>query len=229
MSQRVPRTIFIAGTDTDVGKTYTAALIVRSLCDFGMNVGVYKPVASGCHEEDGKLVADDAVSLWEAAGRPNDLAEVCPQMFAAALSPTQAALLENKTVDKQQLRTAADACSQDRDIVIVEGAGGLMSPLAEGFLNIDLAKQFDNVELVIVAANRLGAIHQTLATCAAASSLGMKPLGIILCSPVADQDESAKSNRDEILQYTDVRILGEIEFGCKVVPPEIATWLKTLG
>ena len=222
MSQRAPRTIFIAGTDTDVGKTYTAALIARSLVDSGMNVGVYKPVASGCREEDEKLVADDAVRLWEAAGRPNDLAEVCPQKFVAALAPTQAALLENKTVDREQLRKAADVCSKGRDIFLVEGAGGLMSPLAVGFLNIDLAKQFDDVELVIVAANRLGAIHQTLATCAAATATGLTPAGIILCCPVAQQDTSVKSNRQEIASYTDVPVLGEIDFGCEMIPAEIA-------
>ena len=79
------RGLFITGTGTGVGKTYVAALIARSLVAAGKRVGVYKPVASGCELQTGELVSPDAVTLWEAAGKPGTLQQVCPQRFAAPL------------------------------------------------------------------------------------------------------------------------------------------------
>ena len=64
--------LFITGTDTGVGKTYVAALIVRTLAATGRQVGVYKPAASGCRREGERLISDDALALWNAAGRPGE-------------------------------------------------------------------------------------------------------------------------------------------------------------
>jgi dethiobiotin synthetase len=91
--------LFITGTGTGVGKTYVASLIARALRATGRRVGVYKPVASGCDLVDGELVSPDAVALWEAAGRPGTLDQVCPQRFAAPLAPHLAARAEGKRVD----------------------------------------------------------------------------------------------------------------------------------
>lgn len=205
-------TIFIAGTDTDVGKTYTAAQIARSLHKQGIAVGVYKPVASGCvRSANAELIAEDAVQLWEAAGQPRTLAEVCPQRFELPLAPPEAAAAEGKEVDPQLLISGLDSWRQDSEVLIVEGAGGLFSPLAEGLLNIDLAKQVGG-KLVIVAANRLGVIHQTLATCAAAAHHDFAPSAIILCSPSEQTDESVSSNADYIKQYTDTPLLGSVSY-----------------
>ncbi len=83
MSQSKVRGLFITGTGTNVGKTFVAAAIARSLAAAGRRVGVYKPAASGCQMVDGKLTSDDAVALWQAAGKPGELEQVCPQRFAA--------------------------------------------------------------------------------------------------------------------------------------------------
>ena len=101
--------LFITGTDTGVGKTYVAALIARSLVASGRRVGVYKPAASGCiRDAHGCLVSDDAVALWEAAGRPSDLEHVCPQRFAAPLAPHLAARGEGREIDANLLRSGLD-------------------------------------------------------------------------------------------------------------------------
>jgi dethiobiotin synthetase len=203
--------LFFAGTDTDVGKTYTAALVAAWLHNSGKRVGVYKPVASGCISRDGELVAEDAVALWEAAGSPRTLAEVCPQRFAAPLAPPEAAAAEAKTVDASLLRTGAEPWIKDCDVLIIEGAGGLFSPLADGVLNIDLAKQL-GATLVVVAANRLGVIHQVLATCGAAEHAGLKPRALFLCNPQDNPDDSASSNPRQIAKYCDVPILGRVPY-----------------
>ena len=102
------RGLFITGTDTEVGKTHVAALIARDLVAAGHRVGVYKPVASGCRLEAEQLVADDAVALWEAAGRPGELQRVCPQRFLAPLAPHLAAKEEGKTLDLQLMVNGLD-------------------------------------------------------------------------------------------------------------------------
>ncbi len=118
-----PPGLFITGTDTGVGKTYVAALIARALVASGRRVGVYKPAASGCtRDAQGRIVSDDAVALWEAAGRPGDLEHVCPQRFLAPLAPHLAARAEGKTLDADLLRAGLDYWKARSDIILVEGA-----------------------------------------------------------------------------------------------------------
>src|SRR5438067_2324631 len=88
--------LFVVGTDTAVGKTFVASRIAAALAKCGVRVGVYKPAASGCRQIGQALVSDDAVALWEAAGRPGELKSVCPQRFAAPLAPYLAAREERK-------------------------------------------------------------------------------------------------------------------------------------
>ncbi len=213
MTHPTPPTLFFAGTDTDVGKTYVASLIAAALVRNGQKVAVYKPAASDCRLVDGDLVAADAVSLWESAGRPRSLDDVCPQRFVAALSPPAAAAAEGKQVDAELLRRGADLWIDSFQVRIIEGAGGLFSPLADGLLNIDLVKQFGSPKLLIVAANRLGVIHQVLATCEGSKQRGITPNGIILCHPTAESDESVSTNQAEIERYCDVPVIGTVEFG----------------
>ena len=124
-----PRTgLFVCGTDTDVGKTFVTAAIARACHQAGLRVGVYKPVASGVATEQVEL--SDAFCLWDAAGRPGRLADVCPQSFAAPLAPHLAARAEGRFVDEERLFTGISAWS-DYELVLVEGVGGLMSPVSE--------------------------------------------------------------------------------------------------
>lgn len=212
MSYRKLLRLFFAGTDTEVGKTYTAALVASHFRQQGKRVGVYKPVASGCLKRGDQLVAEDAIALWEAAGRPRTLEEVCPQRFEQPLAPPEAAAAEGRQVDAERLRSGAEPWETDCDVLIIEGAGGLFSPLAEGVLNIDLAKQLQ-ADLVLVAANRLGVIHQVLATCGAAEHAGLSPRGLFLCSPTPTADPSLSGNPRQIARYCSVPILGIVPHG----------------
>src|SRR6476620_7560202 len=143
--------LFITATGTGVGKTYVGALVVRALRDAGKRVGVYKPVASGCEERGGKLVSPDAMALWEAAGRPGALEQVCPQLFAAPLAPHLAAQAEGGRVDPKLLREGIEFWRASSDIVIVEGAGGLMSPISDDDYNVNLIDEFKYPLLVVSA------------------------------------------------------------------------------
>jgi dethiobiotin synthetase len=197
------RGLFITGTGTGVGKTYVAALIARALRDRDTKVGVYKPVASGCELFDGRLVSPDAVALWEAAGRPGTLEQVCPQLFATPVAPNLAARIENSSVDRQLLRNGITVWRETSDFVIVEGAGGLLSPVSDDDYNADLAAEF-GYPLVVVAANELGTINATVQTLIAADTYRTKlPVaGIVLNSPrQLPDDPSVESNETELVRH----------------------------
>ena len=163
MIRKPARGLFVTGTDTEVGKTYVGSIIVKSLREAGHRVGVYKPSAADCVSDGQNLVSEDAVALWEAAGKPGTLHDVCPQCFRAALAPHLAAKAEGKRLDPEQLRQGIAAWADNCDIVIVEGAGGLMTPVSEDEFIADLAMDL-GYPLIVVAPNVLGVINQTLQT-----------------------------------------------------------------
>jgi dethiobiotin synthetase len=215
MPQRIPG-LFITGTDTGVGKTYVAALIARRLAAEGHTVGVYKPAASGCSREDGRLVSDDAVALWNAAGCPGEFERVCPQCFEAPLAPHLAALAEGRRLDPVLLREGLDYWRERSEIILVEGAGGLMSPLGEDEYVADLAEDF-GFPLVVVSRNVLGTINQTLQTLIVASVFreGLSVAGVVLNHPaVASADDASLSqNRQELTARCIPPILAEVVWG----------------
>ena len=223
MPPRIPG-LFLTGTDTGVGKTYVGALIARSLMSAGRRVGIYKPAASGCRREHDALVADDAVALWNAAGRPGDLEHVCPQRFAAPLAPHLAAREEGKRLDPDLLREGIQYWRDRSEIVLVEGAGGLMSPLGEREYVADLAKTF-GFPLVVVSRNVLGTINQTLQTLIAAAAFrgGIPVAGVVLnhTTPNSPDDISAATNRDELTARCNVPILTEVAWSGRGFIPNV--------
>ncbi|MBW3600994.1 MAG: dethiobiotin synthase [Planctomycetes bacterium] len=215
MSTKPAKGLFITGTDTGVGKTYVAALIAKSLAAEGLRVGVYKPAASGCGDHDGRRISEDAEQLWEAAGRPASLSQVCPQMFLAPLAPHLAARAEGKEINAELLRAGLSAWADRCDIVLVEGAGGLMSPLSDDDYVADLALEF-GYPLVVVAPNVLGVINQTLQTLITASVFreGVPVAGVVLnhVRP-AKGDASTATNLAELQRRCVPPVLAEVAFG----------------
>ncbi len=217
--------LFITGTGTGVGKTYVAALIARALKSAGLRVGVYKPVASGCDTIDGQLVSPDAVALWEAAGQWLSLEQVAPQLFSAPLAPHLAARAEGKRIDAVQLRAGIEAWRAASDVVVVEGAGGLMSPVGEDEYNADLAADF-GYPLIVVTENVLGTINATLQTLVTAIVFsrdsgdetstpgGLDVAGIVLnAAHKLTDDPSVDSNADELARRCVAPLLAIVEHG----------------
>lgn len=218
--------LFLTGTNTGVGKTHVGVMIVRTLVATGKKVGVYKPVESGCRRDGDSLLAADAEQLWHAAGQPSDLARVCPQRFEAALAPPQAAALESQTVDCQLLRSGLDYWQERSDFVLVEGAGGLMSPLSAEDYNINLADDL-GLPLVIVAANELGVINATLQTIITARAIAPKlPIAGIVLNQTAEHadDASVLRNAAAIREHCDVPLLGTVGLGEREFKGEV-DWL----
>src|SRR4051812_21331307 len=210
---QVPPGLFITGTGTGVGKTYVAAQLAAALRAAGKRVGVYKPVASGCELRNGELISADALALWEAAGKPGTLQQVCPQLFAAPLAPHLAARAEGKDVDRQKLRDGIEVWRTRSHVVLVEGAGGLMSPISDDDYNADLAAEF-GYPLLVVAANVLGTINATLQTLIAARSFRkLRVAGVVLNSPAQlSNDASIATNADELRKRCEAPILATVDF-----------------
>ncbi len=214
MLKKPPLGLFVTGTDTEVGKTYVAAAIARSLVAAGHRVGVYKPVASDCVSDGRQLVSEDAFALWDAANQPLSLDLVCPQRFQAPLAPHLSARTEGRELDTQLLRTGISAWAEACEIIIVEGAGGLMSPISDEEYIADLAYDF-GYPIVIVAPNMIGVINQALQTLITAACFrdGLNVAGVVLNDARRlDGDASMESNRGQIASRSLSPVISRLRF-----------------
>lgn len=225
MTGKRARGLFITGTDTNVGKTRVAALVARELTAAGRRVGVYKPAASGCRAENEALVSGDAVALWEACGRTGELEKVCPQRFAAPVAPHLAARAQAEEIDLKLLRSGLDYWSERSDIVIVEGVGGLMSPVGDEEYVADLAYDF-GYPLIVVARDALGTINHTLQTLIAAATFrkGLEVAGVVLSQTTEAADASVPANRRELEARCVPPVLGRLDWGATALDRVVNWW-----
>lgn len=184
---------FITGTDTGVGKTVFAALLIRALRQRGLSAAALKPICSGGR--------DDARHLWEAGGKLLSLDEVNPWHFHAPLSPLLAARRERRRITLVQAVAHVRAVTKQFDVAVVEGAGGLLSPLGEGFDSLDLLMAL-RATPVVVCPNRLGAINQVLLVLAALPRAAAKRAHIVLMSPPR-LDLAARANLELLAEFVE--------------------------
>lgn len=154
---------FITGTDTDIGKTFVTcqlALFLRQKPP-GLVVSARKPIASGAiRNAQNQLVSEDALRLHQATGKIESLDHICPFLFEPAISPARAIQQESTTPITIQDLTLASSVPKNH-FALVEGAGGIYSPLASNGLNIDLAKAL-NYPVILVVGNKLGCLNHAL-------------------------------------------------------------------
>ncbi|MDP1523032.1 MAG: dethiobiotin synthase [Methylotenera sp.] len=168
---------FVLGTDTNVGKTYVASALVQHFVKSGLKAVGMKPIASGCElNSKNELINEDVTALISASNVTVSLDLINPYRFTPAIAPhiaaEQAGISMNLDVIKrayQQLKTLAD-------VVIVEGAGGLLVPLNPTETLADLAVQL-NIPIILVVGMRLGCINHTLLTIEAIEARGLTLAG----------------------------------------------------
>jgi dethiobiotin synthetase len=221
------RGIFVTGTDTGVGKTIVAATLARLLQMNGVRVGVMKPVTSGCREENGRLVSDDALLLAQAAGLVvSD--DVAPYCLREALAPAEAARIDGVRIEFTMLKGVFDRLASEYDYVIVEGAGGLMVPLSGGLLVADLVREL-GLSLLVVARPGLGTINHTVLTCFAAQQMGLKVAGVIINGMPQQPGLAEKSAPHQIGALCGAAVLGiwpqRNEIDEMEIVDEMAAWL----
>ncbi|MGB7769363.1 MAG: dethiobiotin synthase [Verrucomicrobiia bacterium] len=169
-----PTTFFITGTDTGVGKTVLTGLLARYLRECGARVAALKPVCSGGR--------DDARALHAALNGALTLDEINPWHFRAPMAPVRAARRERKRVKLPQVLAHVRAMQRRFDVLLIEGAGGLLSPLGEDFNSRDLIASL-RATPIIVCPNRLGVVNQVLLTLEALPHSVAAKARVVLMSP----------------------------------------------
>jgi dethiobiotin synthetase len=201
------RGLFVTGTDTGVGKTVLSAALLAAMRASGETVRAHKPVLTGLDEETaaGVWPADHVLLGAAAATSP---AEVAPLRFGPATSPHLAARMAGAQIEPRALLEAARACSDVEAVVVVEGVGGLLVPLAEDYLVLDFAREL-GLALLIAARPGLGTINHSLLSVRTARAAGLTVAAVVL-TPWPQQPSAIElSNRDTIarLGTVDVEVL----------------------
>ncbi|MGE4579395.1 MAG: dethiobiotin synthase [Desulfuromonadales bacterium] len=197
--------VFVTGTDTGVGKTMVTAALALYLRGRGVNVGVMKPVETGVADTT-RLGEDGELLQWAAASTDEpDL--ITPYRFKAPLAPSVAAKKEDRAIDVSVILAAAENLRQRYDFLLIEGAGGLMVPLAGGLLLADLARQL-GYSLVVVARPDLGTVNHTLLTTFAAQGMSIPCAGFIINNMPEAPDEACASAPKTLVTLASADLLG---------------------
>lgn len=197
------RGLFITGTDTGVGKSIIAAHLTRALRAMGHDAVAIKPIETGCEGEP-----SDGALLMRAADNVEPIDSVVPFSFRQPLAPMVAASLEGRAIEPLDLVRSVRAIASRHAIVIVEGAGGLLVPIAKGYTMRDLARDL-GMPIVIVAPLRLGALNHTLMSIECARAAGLTVAAVVLNEGAAPSGSIAEqTNPDALRALTDIPILG---------------------
>lgn len=199
--------IFVTGTDTGVGKTIISSSVAAYLSVVkGLDVGVMKPFESGIETTDDRGF-DDTWTLKKASGSQDTVNEINPYLFKAPLAPEAAAAQENASIDIDFVTSAYHSLTDRHDVVIVEGAGGLLVPITDGFFYADLIRSWQ-APVIVVSRLTLGTINHTLLTCNHLRSIGAKVLGVILNDTDGISDIASQTNPAMLKKYLHVPLLG---------------------
>jgi len=176
MQSQHQRAMFVTGTDTDAGKTYISAALLRHFAAQSLRVVGMKPVASGATELDGVLHNSDVTQLRQASNVQADVRWINPYCFTPAIAPHIAAQQAGVAIDLQQIKQAYEQLCGMADVVVVEGAGGWLVPLNGQQTIADLAQLLD-IPIVLVVRIRLGCINHALLSVADIQRRGLTLLG----------------------------------------------------
>jgi dethiobiotin synthetase len=214
--------LFITGTDTGVGKTVVAALLTQYLRAQGVRVAALKPICSGNR--------NDARVLRKAAGNVLTLDEVNPWHFRAPLAPLLAARRERKRVRLREVVAEVRRVGKPFEVVLVEGAGGLLSPLGEGFDSRDLIIAL-RAKPVVVCPNRLGAVNQVLLVLSALPR-ALSSRATVMLTSRKKPDEASRTNPKLLAEKLGARraqVLPRLESKLWLAPEPSQQWFwKTL-
>jgi len=214
--------LFVSGTDTGCGKTQVACALARALRAAGRRVRVLKPVETGCELRAGALVPADALALAAAAGDDAPLERLCPFRLELAAAPEVAARAAGIEIDPARIANALAAAHAAADVVLVEGAGGLLVPLRADLDVAGLVARLD-LPLLLVARASLGTMNHTLLTLEAAAARGLRIAGVVVSHGSADLPEGDRRNLAALraqLERRQVPWLGELAHAAERLAPE---------
>jgi dethiobiotin synthetase len=192
---------FVTGTDTGIGKTVVTCGLAAALKAAGRRVAVMKPIETGCGEgPDGRLHAADAELLRYYAQSSQPPEAVCPIRLRTPLAPKVAAAREAVRIDVEALVAGYRTTAKHADVVLVEGAGGLLVPISGDKTMADLAAAFE-VPVLLVVGSKLGALSHTLLTVECCRARRLPVTGYVVNFPIAGADLAADTNVAELREW----------------------------
>jgi dethiobiotin synthetase len=198
--------LFIAGTDTGVGKTVVTGGLAAYLRQRGVDVGVMKPVESGCLSG---APESDSYYLKKISRSPDVIDLINTYAFEAPLAPGVAAVLEGEEISFEKIGEAFHRLELLHPWVLVEGCGGLLVPLTPRQTVVDLI-QFLNLPVLLVGRMALGTINHTLLSLHYLRDRGIPVAGVAFSCPTAKFDASARYNLETLSEWTDVPVWGVV-------------------
>ena len=210
--------LFVTATDTGAGKTHFCRLLLQRLRSEGIDAVGFKPFCCGDR--------DDAERLREACNGAVDLGLLNPVWLRVPAAPYTAAMVENRTLDVASAIDAYQTLRKRHRFVLVEGVGGWRVPLTDQLCLSDFAAQL-GLPVLVVAANRLGAINHTQLTVDSIAARGSTCAGVVLNEPVvAELDTARITNLGVLEQLLATPVLGEIPHGAEVLPKTVFDTLR---
>jgi dethiobiotin synthetase len=207
--------IFITGTDTGVGKTVVCGLLAGFLRGRGVRVVTQKWVQTGTAGEPSDLAAHRRLMGLPGSVAEEALADLCPYRFSYPASPRLAAAREGRRIEASVIEAAFRRLAASHDAVLVEGAGGILVPLAEGVLTADLVVRLGLSALVVVG-NRLGCVNHALLTVEAIRRRGVPLAGLVFNRPPGEgggaPEELLTDNVRVVEEISKAPVLGEVPF-----------------
>ena len=172
------KSLFVTGTGTNVGKTCVTAGIVKNLLDMGINVGVMKPFASG-YKKNSNSLSQDVEILMKYSNSHDPIDLVNPYFFEIPTSPYAAAKTLAQKISLQKITDAYDKLLSSHDLVIVEGIGGLMTPITQNYFVSNLISELD-IDTIIVIGSKLGTVNHTMLTYEHCKQMHLKLKGFVI-------------------------------------------------
>ncbi|GLO60457.1 ATP-dependent dethiobiotin synthetase BioD [Vibrio sp. MACH09] len=216
-------TFFIAGTDTEVGKTVVSKAILQALAAHGLTTIGYKPVAAGCKDSEDGRRNSDALHLQQAATREIAYDDVNPYALLSPTSPHIAAKQEEVVIDYSVLSDKLQQHKQTADVVLVEGAGGWRVPISQTDCLSTWVKQ-EKMPVVLVVGIKLGCLSHAMLSVEAIQNDGLEIIGW-----AANRINPGTENYSEIIRMLEEKIpapkLGEIPYVPSVKKRDIGKFM----
>lgn len=209
--------LFLTGTDTGVGKTYTAVQLLRAGRAAGLSCAGMKPICCGDR--------DDAQQLLAASSEGLTIDELNPIWLKTPAAPFSASLIEQVEIDEQQLVEKLRSIEGRFDSVVVEGVGGWLVPIRRDFFVAELAALM-KLPVLVVARNRLGCLNHTILTVRSVISYGLVCAGVVLNAPEGVADIASTTNADILRRVLEVPIVTSMPEAAAGLSPE---WREITG
>jgi len=201
--------LFITGTDTDVGKTYVAAGLAVTLRKMGIDVGIMKPFAAGTPQKKG-LKSEDVEILSRASQVSDPENLMNPQFFKMAASPYTASKTLKVKVKVKSVLSSFKKLSKLHSMLLVEGMGGIMTPILKNYFVTDLIKEMQ-LPAVIVTRTKIGTVNHTIMTCKMCEKYKIPIKGIII-NNFDSGGYQVKDLKRDLQSITGVPVLGIIPY-----------------